>query len=181
MKTFSWRHKSRRNWFSVAIEEPSSGLGCLTKQLHIQYDINYKPINAALLSFQEARSEELTVSFSIAEAGESPSQEALTCSLPKFCSHGFTSLPWRTISLFFLDVAVVESLSRVRLFETTWTAACQASLSITLYQSLLKLMSIESVIPSNHLILCRSLLLLPSILPRIRVFSSKSLDVTILH
>jgi len=57
---------------------------------------------------------------------------------------------------------------------TPWTAACQASLSITNSQSLLKLMSIESVMPSNHLILCRSLLLPPSIFPSIRVFSTES-------
>ena len=69
---------------------------------------------------------------------------------------------------------VVQSLSRVRLFVTPWTAACQASLSITNSQNLPKLMSIESVIPSNHLILCRPLLLLPSIFPSIRVFSDKS-------
>ena len=59
-------------------------------------------------------------------------------------------------------------------FVTTWTAACQASLSITNSLSLLKLMSIESVIPSNHVILCHPLFLLPSILPSIRVFSSES-------
>ena len=57
---------------------------------------------------------------------------------------------------------------------TPWTAACQASLSITNCQSLLKLMSIESVMPSNHLILCGPLLLLPSILPSIKVFFSES-------
>jgi len=57
---------------------------------------------------------------------------------------------------------------------TLWTAACQASLSFTISQSLLKLMSIESVMPSNHLILCHLLLLLPSIFPSIRVFSSES-------
>ena len=68
----------------------------------------------------------------------------------------------------------VQSLSRVWLFVTTWTAARQASLSLTNSWSLLKLMSIESVMPSNHLILCRPLLLLPSIFPRIRVFSSES-------
>ena len=68
----------------------------------------------------------------------------------------------------------VQSLSRVWLFETQWTAACQASLSITNSQSLLKLMSIKSVIPSNHLILCRPLFLLPSIFPSIRVFSNES-------
>ena len=69
---------------------------------------------------------------------------------------------------------VVQLLSRVWLFATPWTAACQASLSITNSQSLLKLMSIESVIPSNHLILCRPLLLLPSIFPSFTVFSSES-------
>ena len=68
----------------------------------------------------------------------------------------------------------VQSLSRVRLFVTPWTAAHQASLSITKSQSLLKLMSIESVMPSNHLILCHPLLLLPSIFPSIRVFSNES-------
>ena len=68
----------------------------------------------------------------------------------------------------------VQSLSRVRLFATPWTAAHQASLSITNSQSLLKLMSIESVMPSNHLILCRPLHLLPSIFPSIRVFSNES-------
>ena len=68
----------------------------------------------------------------------------------------------------------VQSLSRVQLFETPGTAARQASLSITNSQSLLKLMSIKSVIPSNHLILCCPLLLLPSIFPSIRVFSNES-------
>ena len=68
----------------------------------------------------------------------------------------------------------VQSLSRVRLFVTPWTAACQASLSVTNSWSLLKLMSVDSVMPSNHLILCRPLLLLTSIFPSIRVFSNKS-------
>ena len=68
----------------------------------------------------------------------------------------------------------VEFLSRVRLFVTPWTAARQASLSITNSRSLLKLMSIELVKPSNHLILCHPLLLPPSIFPSIRVFSNES-------
>ena len=68
----------------------------------------------------------------------------------------------------------IQALSRVRLFATPWTAARQASLSITNFQSLFKLMSIESVMPSNHLILCRSLLLPPLIFPSIRVFSNES-------
>ena len=67
----------------------------------------------------------------------------------------------------------VQSLSHVWLFATPWTAARQASLSITNSQSLLKLMSIESVMPSNHFILCHPLLLLPSIFPNIRVFSNE--------
>ena len=69
---------------------------------------------------------------------------------------------------------VVHSLSCVQLFVTPWTAAHQASLSFTISQSLLKLMSIESVMPSNNLILCRPLLLLPSTFPSIRVFSKGS-------
>ena len=68
----------------------------------------------------------------------------------------------------------VQSLSRVRLFATPWTTACQASLSITNSRSLPKLMSIEPVMPSNHLILCHFLLLLPAIFPSIRVFSNES-------
>ena len=68
----------------------------------------------------------------------------------------------------------VQSLSRVRLFATPWTAAHQASLSITNSQSLPKPMSIESVMPSNHLILCHPLLLLPSIFPITRVFFNES-------
>ena len=68
----------------------------------------------------------------------------------------------------------VQLLSHIRLFATPWTAARQVSLSVTNPQSLPKLMSIESVMASNHLILCHPLLLLPSICPRIRVFSNES-------
>ena len=68
----------------------------------------------------------------------------------------------------------VQLLSHVWLFVTPWTVACQASLSITNSQSLLRLMSIESVMPSNHLILCCPFLLLPSVFPSIRVFSNES-------
>ena len=67
----------------------------------------------------------------------------------------------------------IQSLSCVQLFASPWIAACQAFLSTTNSWSLLKLMSIESVIPSNHLILCRPLLLRPSIFPSIRVFSNE--------
>ena len=68
----------------------------------------------------------------------------------------------------------VQLLSCVQPFVTPWTAACQASLSITNSQSLLKFMSIESVMPSNHLILCHPLLLLPAVFLSIRVFSNES-------
>ena len=75
----------------------------------------------------------------------------------------------------FLCVCVCSvQFSRIRLFATLWTIARQASLSITNSWSLPKLMSIESVMPSNHLILCHPLLLLPSIFPSIRVFSNES-------
>ena len=77
----------------------------------------------------------------------------------------------------YLQFSSVQSLSHVQLFATTWTAVPQASPSITNSQSLPKLMSIESVVPSNHLICCHPLLLLPSIFPSIRVFSNE----TVLH
>ena len=80
---------------------------------------------------------------------------------------------WDTTTLS-IQVSSLQSLSRVRLFATPWIIACQASLFITNSQSLLKLMSIESVMPSSHLILCRPLLLLPPIPPSIRVFSNES-------
>jgi len=72
------------------------------------------------------------------------------------------------------NISSVQSLSRVRLFATPRTAAHQASLSVTNSQSLFKLLSIESVMLSNHLILCRPLFLLPSVFPSIRVFSNES-------
>ena len=79
--------------------------------------------------------------------------------------------PW---GLYYFAV-VVQLLSSVQLFGTPWTAAHQASLFFTISQSLLKLMSIVSMIPSNHLILCHPLLLLPSIFPNIRVFPNESI------
>ena len=81
---------------------------------------------------------------------------------------------WTTWEVQLLSFSSVQSLSRVQLFATPWIAARQASLSITNSRSLLKLMSIESVMPSSHLILCRPLLLLPPIPPSIRVFSNES-------
>ena len=78
------------------------------------------------------------------------------------------------ILIFVTKLSSVQSLSRVQLFATPWTAAHQASLSINNSQSLLRLMSIELVMPSNHLILCHLLLLPPSIFPSIWVFSNES-------
>ena len=87
----------------------------------------------------------------------------------------FKLMFFRFLCLYFsVQFSSVQLLSRVRLFVTPWTEARQASLSITNSRSLPKLMSIESVMPSNHLILCRPLLLPPSIFSSIRVFSNKS-------
>ena len=108
-------------------------------------------------------------------------QPTLVLSLGK--SQGRRSLigysPWgreelTRLSDFTFTFSLLQSLSHVQLFETPWTAAPQASLSITNSQSLLKLMSIKTVVPSNHLILCRPLLLLPSIFPSTRVLSNES-------
>ena len=74
-----------------------------------------------------------------------------------------------------INIVVVQSLSHVHLFATPWTEACQASLSSTISLSFLKFMPIESVRPSNYFVLCHPLLLLPSIFPRIKVFSNKSI------
>ena len=76
-------------------------------------------------------------------------------------------------SFFWLLVDAFQLLSHVQLFSTSWTEACQAFLSFTISWSLLKFMSIESVIPSNHLILCDPTLLPPSVFPSIRVFSNE--------
>ena len=75
----------------------------------------------------------------------------------------------------FVIAIIFQSLSPVQLFVTPWTAACHASLSFTIFWSLLKLTSIELVMPSNHFVFCHSLLLLPSTLPSIRVFSNESI------
>ena len=99
----------------------------------------------------------------ISEAGD-------PCRKPLYSAGG---IPLARDTMQYQEIFVVQ-FSHMRLFPTPWTAARQASLSITNPQSLLKLMSIESVMPSNHLILCRPLLLPSSIFPSIRVFSSES-------
>ena len=97
----------------------------------------------------------------------------LPCSCGIFLDQGSNSCIGGRI-LYYRATSSVQSLSRDQLFSTPCTAARQASLSVTNSQSLLKFMPIESVMPSNHLILCRPLLPLPSIFPNIRVFSSES-------
>ena len=119
-----------------------------------------------------------------------PTRPAAPCSpepplktLFLLCTHGLTQgrrafpdveLSATASAQFKYKFSSVQSLSCVRLFVTPWTAARQASLSITNSQSLFKLMSIKSVMPSNQLILCHPLLLLPSIFPNIKVFSNES-------
>ena len=93
-------------------------------------------------------------------------KELIRLTLPSFSVRLMSNPPSKEIQM----SHSVQSLSHVQLFATPWTAVCQASLSINNSQSLLKLISIESVMPSNHLILCRPLLLLPSIFPSIRSF-----------
>ena len=94
----------------------------------------------------------------------------------KICSYSkaFIQLQKKKKTLTIIAVVFVQSLSCIWLFLTPWTTARQAVLSFTISQSLLKLTSIELVMPSNHLILCRPLLLLPSTFPSIRVFSNES-------
>jgi len=82
--------------------------------------------------------------------------------------------PWGKVLVPLQGIAVVQSPSNIRDFMTTWSAACQASLSLTISCHLPKFMTIELVMPSNHLILCCRLLLLPSVLPSIRVFANES-------
>ena len=94
----------------------------------------------------------------------------------KYDSKWLFLFPFQPVLMLYIiaHFSSVQSLSHVQLFATPWMAACQASLSITNSWSPSKPMSIESVMPSNHLILCRPLLLLPSIFPSIRVFSDES-------
>ena len=99
----------------------------------------------------------------------------MLCIFPVSWCFSFLSIWDCTYSyIFCFQFSSVQSLSLVRLFVTPWITACQASLSITNSQSSLKLMSIESVMPSSHLILCHSLFLLPPIPPSIRVFTNES-------
>ena len=101
-------------------------------------------------------------------------QTNITINLSPNCKPGFMLMLFVLSCKTSGQFSSVQSLSRVRLFATPWVAGCQVSLSITNSWSLLKLMSIELMMPSNHLILCHPLLLLHSIFPSIRVFSNES-------
>ena len=91
-----------------------------------------------------------------------------------FSSSSPATSPCSFYSSSFSFVVVVQLLSHVQLFETPWTAACQASLSFTVSQSLFKFVSIELMMPYNHLVLCLPLFFMPLIFPSIRVFSNES-------
>ena len=99
-------------------------------------------------------------------------RKVILATFSAFCTSWYPS-PSSLFSYLIFQFSSVQSLSRVRLFVAPWIAARQASLSVTNSQSLLKPMSIESVMPSSHLIFCRPLLLLPPIPPSIRVFSNE--------
>ena len=103
---------------------------------------------------------------------KSKKRNCLLSKLGISCTHHFRSHSVSESLVTF--VIVVPSFIHARLFATLWTVAHQASLSFTISQSLLKLMSIQSVMPSNHFFFCHPLLLLPSIFPTVRVFSSES-------
>ena len=112
--------------------------------------------------------------FLMANDLEHLSMDLLAFHVSHFVKYLFTSFAYIYLRYLFFIISSVQSLSRVRLFATPWTTARQASLSITNSRSPPKPMSVESMMPSDHLILCRPLLLLPSIFPSIRVFSSDS-------
>ena len=113
------------------------------------------------------------VAFPFSRGSSNPGVVPASLMFPILAGEFFaTGATWET--LWCHQFGLVQLLSHVRLFATSWTAARQASLSITNSQSSLKLLSIESVLPSNHLILCRSFLLPPSIFPSLRVFSNES-------
>ena len=103
----------------------------------------------------------------------SKSKTCICCALATIYIY-FLHCIYHVLTFYSVRISSAQLLSRVQLFVTPWTAVHQASLYITNSQSLLKLMSIELVMPSNHLILCRPLLLLPSIFPSIWVFSNES-------
>ena len=107
------------------------------------------------------------------EVAMRPCRSRPTHSPYRLLTHPFFLLPPLIPLQSYVVVVVVQSLCCVQLFGTLWTAACQASLSFTISYSLLKLMSVESMMPSNHLLLCHSLLLLPLIFPSIRVFPNE--------
>jgi len=132
------------------------------------------PPSPSALSISQHQGLSFPMSRVFTSGGRSIGASALSSVLPMNIQRGFPLGLTGLISSLSSQFSSVQVLSCVWLFETPWAAARQASLSITNTQSLLKIMSIESMMPSNHLILCHSLLPLPSIFPSIRVFSKES-------
>ena len=114
------------------------------------------------------------VAMSSSRGSSQPRMESMSLLSPALAGRFFTTSTTWEVPISGIEFSSVQSLSQVWLFATPWTAARQGSLSITNSWSPPKLMSIESVMPSNNLILCCPLLLLPSIIPSIRVFSNES-------
>ena len=127
--------------------------------------IHFEPVCILLLFSRESENEVAQSCLTLCDP--------MDCSLPGSSVHGiFQAIVLEWIAIFFS--VVVQSLSHVQFPAIPWTAAHRASLFITNSQNLLKLMSIDLVMPSNHLILCHLVLLLPSIFPSIRIFSNES-------
>ena len=170
--SFSRRSSWPRDWIHVSCtargflttEPPAKPILLLPYPKHIQHRALSTPESQSHVI--QLVAENLLFIRTIVDFGETVvskrktlAHTELTCGWGKNTAYQFSS---------------VQSLSRIQLFVTPWTAACQASLSITNSRSLPKLMSTESVMPSNHLNLCHPILLLPSIFPLIRVFSNES-------
>ena len=176
-----WLYCKERNVFSVNSDDRNKGCFHLLSAIHIRSHSDIKEVPQSLLR-------SLKCLFACLVAQGCPTLcNPMDCSPPGSSVHADSPgknsgvgcvfqgiFPTQGLNLSLLHCSSVQSLVRVRLFATPWTSARQASLSITNSRSSLRLMSIESVMPSSHLILCRPLLLLPPIPPSIRVFSNES-------
>ena len=154
-----WIQIQRFGWDSSEIENgPSHPKVCCGSWLPASHTFNLKALRIILRDLQRSP---------ITQQGWLSSQLCISISWSR---RRIWRIVGKSLVSLLLPIAVVQSLSCIWLFVAPLTAACQASLSFTFSQNLLRLMSIESVVPSNHLILCRPLLLLSSIFPSSRVF-----------
>ena len=172
------RYRIWRQFYTVNIQRPSRSYQCSSRSLGITdaQKMCSKYMNGCMTGIATVATPKL-------HSGSSGVHATKNIQKPDSCSPelkeasqkaGHLGEEKRTpLSFALLDSQSVQSLSHIQLFATPWTAARQASLSIINSQSSPKLMSIESVIPSNHLILCCPFLLLPSIFPNIRIFSNE--------